>query len=96
MIAKGVTAMKYPEHEKLKARECEADVLSGFLDFLSARSWLIAEYTEESERLLPVRERNEQIIGLYLDIDPKKLSAEKDAMYRELVAANEAVAPNSR
>lgn len=27
---------------------------------------------------------NEKLIGLFLDIDPKKLSAEKDAMYEEL------------
>lgn len=30
---------------------------------------------------------NEQLIGLFLNIDPKKLSAEKDAMYEELKAA---------
>lgn len=30
----------------------------------------------------------EQLIGFYLDIDPKALSAEKEAMYAELVAAN--------
>jgi hypothetical protein len=30
----------------------------------------------------------EQLIGLYLGIDPKKLSAEKEAMYQELIAAN--------
>jgi hypothetical protein len=29
-----------------------------------------------------------ELIGLYLDIDPKALSAEKDAMYAEIVAAN--------
>jgi hypothetical protein len=29
-----------------------------------------------------------ELIGLYLEIDPKALSAEKDAMYQELVAAN--------
>jgi hypothetical protein len=31
-----------------------------------------------------------QLFGLYFDIDPKKLSAEKDAMYEELRATNRA------
>ena len=31
----------------------------------------------------------EQLIGWYLDVDPKALSLEKDAMYEELVAGNE-------
>jgi hypothetical protein len=79
---------KYPEHEKLKARQADALLLSGFIDFLNERGWNIAEYTEDSDRLWAIRERPEEIIGLFLEIDPKKLSKEKDAMYAELIAAH--------
>lgn len=79
---------KYPLHEKLRAHEREANTLSGFLDFIQERGWLLAEYSTNTdadlfERLFPIQERPEQIIGAYLGIDPKALSAEKDAMYAE-------------
>lgn len=75
---------KYPEHEKLRMYERECGTLSGFLDFLSERGWFIAEYTEKFDEAFSVHESNDQIIGLYLDIDPKKLGAEKNAMVDEI------------
>lgn len=80
---------KYPEHEKLRAAQATALILSGFIDFIGERGWYLTEYAEESERLFMIRERPDEIIGLYLGIDPKKLSAEKDAMYQEIVAAKD-------
>lgn len=100
--------MKYPEHEKLKAKEHEAYVLSGFLDMLDERGLILAAYhTHVAKCRVGKRNRNpddcglneerlytfgmpskEQLIGFYLGVDPKKLTAEKEAMYRELVAAN--------
>lgn len=91
---------EYPEHEKLKAREREALTLSGFLDMLGERHFVLARYHEHDdrcdecdlseERLYDFRvPTKEQLIGLFLDIDPEKLSAEKDAMYQELIAANQ-------
>lgn len=89
--------MKYPEHEKLKANEASALTLSGFLDFLSEQGWSIAEYPEHSDYLHSIRQGPDQIIGLYLGIDPKKLSKEKDAMVKELQkVANKKPATNSR
>lgn len=79
---------KYPLHEKLKAHEREALTLSGFLDFLSAQGWEIGEYPAKSDYLFPIRQRPDEIIGAYLEIDPKALSAEKDAMYAELIAGS--------
>lgn len=89
-----MTEAKYPLHEKLKAHERESLVLSGFLDFIQERGWMLAEFgknkeTDLHDRLFPIRERPDEIIGAYLNIDPKALSAEKDAMYQELAAANE-------
>lgn len=89
---------KYPLHEKLKAKEHESYVLSGFLDMLHDQGYDVARRhkcsrgcSEFCERIYdPQGPTNEQLIGLYLEIDPKALSAEKDAMYAELVAANEA------
>lgn len=100
--------MKYPLHEKLKAREHESHVLSGFLDMLDERNLVLASYHSHTDGCLDddgdrdpdlcgLNERDlytfsapskEQLIGLYLDIDPKALSAEKETMYQELVAAN--------
>lgn len=77
----------YPEHEKLKAHQSEALTLSGFLDFLSGRGWEIAEFNEDYESLHAIRKRPDEIIGLYLGIDPKKLSKEKDSMVKELQRA---------
>lgn len=100
---------KYPLHEKLKAREHESHVLSGFLDMLDEQGIHLGKFHEHTEDCYYEhrewgRTRNcglsdnlydfgvptkTELIGLYLDIDPKALSAEKDAMYAELVAANE-------
>lgn len=81
------TRTKYPEHEKLKARERDSRLLSQFYDFIvHDQCWFIAEYYEDSEsdRLFPVRLRPDEIIGLFLDVDPKKLEAEKRAMLDEI------------
>lgn len=91
------TTAKYPLHETLKAHEHESLVLSGFLDTLHENGYEVVKrhecdhgckekiWCEQIYDSFPPR--NEQLIGLYLDIDPKVLSAEKDAMYQELTAA---------
>ena len=99
---------KYPLHEKLKAHEREANILSAFLDMLDERGLWLGQYHTHTENCLDedgdrdrdkcdlneqtlytmFTPRKEQLIGFYLDIDPKALSAEKDAMYAEIVAAN--------
>jgi hypothetical protein len=74
----------YPEHEKLRARQTEASTLSSFIDFLAEQQWEIAEYDDVSERLFTIRLRPEEIIGMFLEIDPKKLEKEKQAMLAEI------------
>jgi hypothetical protein len=94
--------MKYPLHEKLNAMQYESHVLSGFLDMLDERGLVLASYhlhTDEcydgDDRMCGLSEERlytyqipskAELIGLYLDIDPKALSAEKDAMYQELIS----------
>lgn len=96
---------KYPLHEKLKANQHDAFVLSQFLDLLEERGLVLAKHHEHSDDCYDGDERacymsggalydigiptKKQLIGFYLDIDPKALSAEKDAMYQDLIAANE-------
>lgn len=86
---------KYPLHAKLKAHEHESLLLSGFLDILGDLGYDVVK-RHECNRCSPFCERiydaqgptNEHIIGLYLGINPKELSKEKDAMYAELVVGN--------
>lgn len=75
---------KYPEHEKLKKREKDALLVGDFYDFLNEQEWEIAKYDDKSERLFPIRLRPEEIIGLFLGVDPRKLEAEKRAMLEEI------------
>lgn len=77
-------ATKYPEHEKLKAKQSESSILSEFIDFMSEQGWELAEFDDTTERLFPIRQRPDEIIGLFLEIDPKKLESEKRAMLAEI------------
>lgn len=79
---------KYPEHEKLKKREHDALLIGGFIDFLAEQEWEIAEFNDEAERLWPIRKRPEEIIGLFLGIDPEKLETEKQTMLKKIRKAN--------
>ncbi len=79
---------EYPEHEKLKAKQKEVSVLSEFYDFMGEQGWEIAAFDDKSERLFPIRQRPDEIIGMFLGIDPKKLEAEKRAMLEEIRKAN--------
>ena len=79
------TKTKYPEHEKLKARQRDVGLLGEFYDFLiHDQCWTIAEYPDEWDHLRPINLRPDEIIGLFLGIDPKKLEAEKRAMLDEI------------
>lgn len=83
------TENPFPEHEKLRARQYDASLLSGFLDFLCEQDWEIAEFDDVSDRLFTIRQRPEEIIGLFLGVDPKKLEQEKREMLKQIRAANE-------
>lgn len=95
------TQPKYPLHEKLKAHQHEAAVLGEFLDMLDERGLVLAKWHEhtdncdndDGDRACGLRNElydlgvpsKTELIGFYLEIDPKELSAEKDAMYDELI-----------
>lgn len=83
------TENPFPEHEKLRARQYDASLLSGFIDFVSEQGWEIAEWDDKSERLFNIRQRPEEIIGLFLGVDPKKLEQEKREMLKQIRTANE-------
>lgn len=73
-----MTTARYPEHEKLKARQRDVGLLSEFYDFIvHDQCWTIAEYPEGWDHLNPISLRPDEIIGLFLGVDPKKLEKEK-------------------
>lgn len=74
----------YHEHEKLKAKDREARTVSSFIDFLTEQGWELAAWNDKDEQLHPIRKRPAEVIGLFLEIDPKKLEAEKQAMLDEI------------
>jgi len=80
---------KYPEHEKLRIDQPKVSVLSDFYDFLGEQGWEIAKFDDDSQRLRPIRERPDEIISLFLGIDPKQLEAEKRAMLDEIRQVND-------
>jgi hypothetical protein len=80
---------EYPEHEKLKAKQKEVAVLSDFYDFITQeKGWAIAQWIDTANRYWPVQSRPDEIIGMFLGIDPKKLETEKRAMLEEIRKAN--------
>lgn len=78
----------YPEHEKLKARQRDVGLLSEFIDFIAEQGWELARFNDKDERLWPIHKRPDEIIGMFLEIDPKKLEKEKQAMLAEIRKLN--------
>jgi|ERR1041384_5444714 hypothetical protein len=80
---------KYPLHEKLKAHERESLTLSGFLDMLDEQGLTLAKWHTHDDECYDGDDRTcglsterlydfgipskAELIGLYLDIDPKAL-----------------------
>lgn len=83
-MSAATTKSKYPEHEKLKANEDKAMLIGSFIDFLREQGWELAEWYDKREELVSVRKRPDEIIGLFLGIDPKTLEKEKQAMLDEI------------
>lgn len=76
--------MEHPLHEKLRRNEGQAITLGSFIDFISEQGWELCEYDNHARRYFPVRKRPEEIIGMFLEIDPKELEREKQAMLNEI------------
>lgn len=77
---------KYPLHHKLQDLQGESQKIGNFISWLQEQGWWICE--DEGKRdyseYRPVRHTIEDLLGMYFEIDPKALSAEKDAMYDEM------------
>lgn len=80
--------MEYPLHEKLRRNEGQAITIGSFIDFIGEQGWELCEYDDHVRRYSPVRKRPEEIIGAFLEIDPKKLEQEKQAMLEEIRSGN--------
>jgi hypothetical protein len=81
------TVNEYPQHEKLKSLARERDGAQLMLEALNEQGYVIAKWSDDDDddRLYPVYESPDALIGKALGIDWKAFSAEKDAMYQELV-----------
>lgn len=79
---------EYPEHEKLRALGGANQIIGDFLDWLGTTGYSICAWDEEECGYRPTRNRIIDWIGTYFDIDPAKLSNEKDKMIRVLRAQN--------
>lgn len=77
----------FPEHEKLKAHQDEARTVGDFIDWLNCEGILLCA-RDDYDELYPIRKRIEDIIGDFLEIDPKKLEQEKRRMLDEIRVAN--------
>lgn len=84
-------AVLYPEHERLRALDGANDTVGEFIEWLSEQGYVIAEYgtgqpdDDRSEhRLWPVQRGIESWLAQYFNINPAKISAEKDAMLRAM------------
>lgn len=88
-MSKAKPLPEYPEHEKLKAKQKEVSVLSEFYDFITQeKGWAIAEFRDDVNRYWPIQLRPDDIIGMFLEVDPKALEAEKRAMLDEIRKAD--------
>ena len=70
---------KYPEHEKLKAKEKQAIIISGFLDFLEEQDLCLGKLNKGD--VVPIyltNRQKEKLIGDFLGIDVEALHKEKD------------------
>jgi hypothetical protein len=83
---------RYPEHEKLAARQAEADLIGSFLDYLIEQRFRLCKFHNHTRKCkadgcqivdwYPHVDdtKPEIIIGGFLGIDPKKIDREKQRM----------------
>jgi hypothetical protein len=85
-----VSNTNYPEHQKMKAVKPAADAIANFLEWIREEGMTICRYEETRRRgeYFPVRDGIKQLLAAHLEIDLKKIDDEKDAMLKELRAAN--------
>jgi hypothetical protein len=90
-----------PELDKLKAINDAGlnATVQEFLEWLQSKGYLVARYLKPEEKddygywggmPVPVAETHEQLMADFFEIDMRKVSEERDAVYRALVSAQEA------
>ena len=87
------TAALYPEHERMKALNGDNDTIGAFLEWLSENDYAICEVSDTQYaggEYVPVQRSIESWLAQYFNINPAKISAEKDAMLQALREAHEA------
>ena len=70
----------YPEHEKLLAIKDSSQVIGVFLDWLSYKNFVIAEYPGGRGELYPITQDSSKLLAEFFEIDERKLEKEKRAM----------------
>lgn len=95
--AQDAEAHGWTELAKLHRVAIEREIVQQFLDWLfEAKQWTICEWRsdtgwsdllEEFGEYSPIPQSREQVIATYFDIDPQKLSQEKNDILNQLRAA---------
>lgn len=67
----------YPEHEKLQRVKAEVDAVT---EFIETGGFVLAQYPEKEERLVPTHRSASTIALEYFEIDQKTIEAERRAM----------------
>ena len=70
---------KTPELDKMKAVQAESQTIGAFLDAISQKEMILAEY-DDKDRLFPVHKSIEQILADYFEIDLVKVEKERCAI----------------
>lgn len=80
---------KYPEMAKVRRHKEDTSLIIDFLNWINEEhkmfiaEWERGEDGEETNRVLPVNESHESLVGKYFDIDVKKFHKEKDQAMEE-------------
>lgn len=87
--------MKYPECEKLSKVSEVSQQQGAFLDWLTRQGYVLARWGKnrwDEDRLIPARERTQELLAQYHGIDMAKVDQER----RQILAAlqSETVAPS--
>jgi hypothetical protein len=83
VTATAQTEVLYPEHEKMAAVKVQSQALGAFLEWLENEGGIVLAMRdpERHGELLETFESTETLLARYFEIDLKKISAEKEAMF---------------
>lgn len=81
-----MTDSVYPEHEKMRVVKDRADAISGFLEWAQGGGYRLCLWSDMSRggNWSPIRQSIEGLVADYLEIDLKRVEAEKRAMLEKI------------